>query len=60
MYDHTQVAPLERAANQAGLRFVKMPGSIAVVSDGGALGMATMDHISNLGGGASCVVDIGG
>lgn len=43
MYDHTQVAPLERAADQAQLRFVKMPGDIALISNGGALGMATMD-----------------
>jgi len=60
MQDYTQVAPLERAADQAQLRFVKMPGNIGLISNGAALAMATMDHIDSIGGSVSNFVDIGG
>ena len=54
------MTPIERAAEQAQLRFVKMNGDIGVISNGAALGMSTMDVIDNLGGSVSCFVDIGG
>ena len=60
MCDHTQVSPLERAADQFGLRYVKMDGDIAVISNGGSLGLATMDTLNSVGGSVSCQVDIGG
>ena len=52
--------PLERAADQAGLKFNRLDGNIAVISNGGSLGLATMDHINNSKCSVSCLVDIGG
>ena len=37
-----------------------MPGNIAIVSNGAALAMATMDRLAVLGGESSGFVDIGG
>jgi succinyl-CoA synthetase beta subunit len=37
-----------------------MPGNIAIVSNGAALAMATMDRLATLGGETSGFVDIGG
>lgn len=37
-----------------------MPGNIAIVSNGAALAMATMDRLATLGAESSGIVDIGG
>lgn len=42
------------------IKYVRMPGNIAIVSNGAALAMATIDRLSALGGESSGFVDIGG
>ncbi len=60
MCDFTQVSSLERAAAQTQLKYVQLKGNIAVLSNGGSLGLATMDVVIDMGGTVSSLMDIGG
>lgn len=42
-----------------GIKYVKMQGAIAVISNGSGSGMATMDHLVSIGGSVSSCSDIG-
>jgi succinyl-CoA synthetase beta subunit len=43
-----------------GIKYVKTSGSVAVVSNGGGIGMATMDQLISMGGSVSSCSDVGG
>lgn len=51
---------MERATVQQGLKFVHMSGSVGVISNGAALGMASMDLLAEFGCKAGSFCDIGG
>ena len=51
---------MERATVQQGLKFIHMSGNVGVISNGAALGMASMDLVAELGGKAGAFCDIGG
>jgi succinyl-CoA synthetase beta subunit len=51
---------LERAASQAGLRYIELDGDIGLLANGAGLTMATMDVIAHLGGRPANFLEIGG
>jgi succinyl-CoA synthetase beta subunit len=52
--------PIEAAAREAGLNFIKLDGSVGIVGNGAGLVMSTLDVVSLVGGGASNFLDVGG
>ncbi len=52
--------PMESAAREAGLSYVKLDGQIACLVNGAGLAMATMDVIRHFGGHPANFLDIGG
>lgn len=69
LYRHPEIAdlrdpdeedPLEREANDFGLTYIKLKGSIGCIFNGAGLGMATLDMIKAQGGDAANFLDVGG
>jgi succinyl-CoA synthetase beta subunit len=58
--DTTQENPLEVAAKEADLNYIKLDGSIACMVNGAGLAMSTMDLLSGLGGSPANFLDVGG
>lgn len=52
--------PIEAAAREAGLNFIKLDGSVGIVGNGAGLVMSTLDVVSLVGGAASNFLDVGG
>jgi succinyl-CoA synthetase beta subunit len=52
--------PVERAANEAGLSYIKLDGNIGCMVNGAGLAMATMDVIKLYGGEPANFLDVGG
>ncbi|MDY6777126.1 MAG: ATP-grasp domain-containing protein, partial [Candidatus Nanohaloarchaea archaeon] len=59
-FQHEGQDGLEAAAEKAGLEFVDLDGSIAVIGNGAGLVMATLDSINHFGGRPADFLDIGG
>jgi succinyl-CoA synthetase beta subunit len=60
MRDETEEDPLEIAAKNAGLNYIKLDGTIGCMVNGAGLAMATMDTIKHVGGEPANVLDVGG
>ena len=58
--DPGQEDELERSAQEVGLSYVSLDGSIACMVNGAGLAMATMDLIKLLGGAPANFLDVGG
>lgn len=52
--------PLEGAARELGLGFIKLDGSVGVVGNGAGLVMSTLDVVALVGGRAANFLDVGG
>jgi succinyl-CoA synthetase beta subunit len=51
---------LEAEANRRKMAYVRLPGNIAVISNGAGLTMTTMDEVKQAGGAPACFLDVGG
>jgi succinyl-CoA synthetase beta subunit len=61
MRDETEEDPLEVAAKNAGLNYIKLDGTIGCMVNGAGLAiMATMDTIKHVGGEPANFLDVGG
>lgn len=60
MEDLTQVDPKEARAEQVGLNYVALDGSIGCMVNGAGLSMGTMDTIKLAGGSPANFLDVGG
>ena len=60
MRDLAEEAPLEIAASQFSLNYIKLDGNIACLVNGAGLAMATMDIIQHYGGSPANFLDVGG
>lgn len=58
--DEQEEEPAEREANEVGLNYIKLDGSIACMVNGAGLAMATMDIVQNFGGSPANFLDVGG
>ena len=58
--DKTQEEPSEVEAQEAGLSFIKLDGSIGCLVNGAGLAMATMDVLALHGGNPANFLDVGG
>jgi succinyl-CoA synthetase beta subunit len=58
--DISQEEPSEVEAQQAGLNFIKLDGSIGCLVNGAGLAMATMDVLALHGGNPANFLDVGG
>jgi succinyl-CoA synthetase beta subunit len=54
-----QEDPLERAAEEQGLKYIRLDGNIGCVVNGAGLGIATLDTIALNGGSPANFFDIG-
>jgi succinyl-CoA synthetase beta subunit len=52
--------PMERAARDRGLSFVRLNGSVGIIGNGAGLVMSTIDVVSLVGGAAANFLDVGG
>jgi succinyl-CoA synthetase beta subunit len=52
--------PLERRANEVGLKFIELDGPVGILANGAGLTMTTMDVVSVLGGKPANFLEIGG
>ena len=60
-YDATQVRDeREEAANEKGLQYVGLEGSVGVIANGAGLAMSTVDIVNQVGGKPANFLDIGG
>jgi succinyl-CoA synthetase beta subunit len=60
MRDLDEEDPVDRAAREQGLSFIRLEGSIGCMVNGAGLAMTTMDLIKRAGGEAANFLDIGG
>jgi succinyl-CoA synthetase beta subunit len=60
MRDESEEDPLEVAAKNAGLNYIKLEGTIGCMVNGAGLAMATMDTIKHVGGEPANFLDVGG
>jgi succinyl-CoA synthetase beta subunit len=60
MRDESEEDPLELAAKNAGLNYIKLDGTIGCLVNGAGLAMATMDTIKHVGGVPANFLDVGG
>ena len=60
MRDETEEDPAEIAAENAGLNYIKLEGTIGCMVNGAGLAMATMDTIKAVGGEPANFLDVGG
>ncbi|HET8738121.1 MAG TPA: ADP-forming succinate--CoA ligase subunit beta [Acidimicrobiia bacterium] len=60
MRDESEEDPLELAAKNAGLNYIKLDGTIGCLVNGAGLAMATMDTIKHVGGEPANFLDVGG
>ncbi len=60
MRDETEEDPLELAAKNAGLNYIKLDGAIGCLVNGAGLAMATMDTIKHVGAEPANFLDVGG
>jgi succinyl-CoA synthetase beta subunit len=60
MRDLTEEAPLEIAASEFNLNYIKLDGDIACLVNGAGMAMATMDVIQHCGGKPANFLDVGG
>lgn len=58
--DESEEDPAELAADEAGLSFISLDGSIGCMVNGAGLAMATMDIIKYVGGEPANFLDVGG
>ena len=54
------IDPLEQAAHEAGLQYVKLDGNIGIIGNGAGLVMSTLDLVKLAGGRPANFLDIGG
>ncbi len=60
-YEATQVRDeREQAANEKGLQYVGLEGSVGIIANGAGLAMSTLDVVNQVGGSAANFLDIGG
>ena len=60
-YDETQPRDeREKAANEKGLQYVGLEGSVGVIANGAGLAMSTVDVVNQVGGKPANFLDIGG
>jgi succinyl-CoA synthetase beta subunit len=52
--------PIEQAARERGLNFIKLDGTVGIIGNGAGLVMSTLDVVSFVGGAASNFLDVGG
>ncbi|OGF52758.1 MAG: succinate--CoA ligase subunit beta [Candidatus Fraserbacteria bacterium RBG_16_55_9] len=55
-----RIDPLEQAAHEADLQYVKLDGSIGIIGNGAGLVMATLDLVKLKGGRPANFLDVGG
>ena len=60
MRDLDEEDPVDVAAREQGLSFIKLDGTIGCMVNGAGLAMTTMDLIKRAGGGAANFLDVGG
>jgi succinyl-CoA synthetase beta subunit len=60
MRDESEEDPLELAAKNAGLNYIKLDGTIGCLVNGAGLAMATMDTIKHVGAEPANFLDVGG
>ncbi|NLC28538.1 MAG: ADP-forming succinate--CoA ligase subunit beta, partial [Campylobacteraceae bacterium] len=60
MRDLDEEDPHEREANEYGLSYVKLEGSVGCMVNGAGLAMGTMDTINHMGGTPANFLDVGG
>jgi len=60
MRDVSEEDPAEATANEHGLSFIKLDGTIGCMVNGAGLAMATMDIIKYVGGEPANFLDVGG
>ena len=58
--DTSQANPLEVAAEEAGVNYVKLDGNVGCLVNGAGMAMATMDLIKYMGGEPANFLDVGG
>ncbi|MCB2188399.1 MAG: ADP-forming succinate--CoA ligase subunit beta [Deltaproteobacteria bacterium] len=58
--DPTETDPLEREANQQGLNYIRLEGTVGTMVNGAGLAMATMDVIKMAGASPANFLDVGG
>jgi len=58
--DTSQEEPLEVAASEAGIAYVKLDGNVGCMVNGAGLAMATMDIVKFAGGAPANFLDVGG
>ena len=58
--DHSEEAPTETEAKEAGLSFIQLDGNIGCLVNGAGLAMSTMDTIKYFGGEPANFLDVGG
>lgn len=60
-YEATQVRDeREQAANDAGLQYVGLEGSVGIIANGAGLAMSTLDVVNQVGGEPANFLDVGG
>jgi len=52
--------PRERLANEKGLQYIGLDGSVGIIANGAGLAMSTLDVVNQVGGRAANFLDIGG
>jgi len=60
MTDFSQIDPLEIAAGEFDLSYIKLKGSIGCMVNGAGLAMATLDMLTEYGGEPANFLDVGG
>ena len=60
MRDESEEDPAELEANEAGLSYINLDGTIGCLVNGAGLAMATMDTIKHVGGEPANFLDVGG
>ena len=56
----SELTPIEKEANKAGVAYVELDGNIAIIGNGAGLVMATLDAIGHYGGKPANFLDVGG
>ncbi|MGI8423067.1 MAG: ADP-forming succinate--CoA ligase subunit beta [Chloroflexota bacterium] len=55
-----EMDPREKMANERGLNYVGLDGSVGIIANGAGLAMSTLDVVNQVGGRAANFLDVGG
>ncbi len=58
--DAFPIDPVQARANEAGLQYVKLDGSVGIIGNGAGLVMSTLDMVAQAGARAANFLDVGG